>query len=83
MTGQKKICKFRENGIVPPPSQSIVNLFMDITTEGFGKPHNIFGILLFMLAWVMTTSNLGCNFFLVTMTLVHVSSKKMCLSRHS
>ena len=43
--------------------QRIVNLFMDITAKGFGKPHTNFGVLLSMHAWVMTVSKLGCRFF--------------------
>ena len=43
--------------------QPIVNLFMDITANGFGKPHTNFGVLLSMYVWVMTVSNMGCWFF--------------------
>ena len=57
--------------------------FMHITAKGFGKPHIKFGILLSMHVWVRTVSNMGCWFFLITLMLVHVSSKKMCLWRHS
>ena len=45
-------------------SECIVDLFMDITVKGFGKPHTNFGVLLPMHAWAWTVSNLGCMHFL-------------------
>ena len=53
---------------------------MDITTEGFGKPHANFGILLSMLARILMFQTWGSDIFLVTLMLVFVSSRK-CANR--
>ena len=58
-----------------PTSQHLVILIQDITAKGFKNPHTKFGVLLYM--------HLGVLFCLVILMLVYVSSKKMCLSRHS
>ena len=65
-----------------------MNRFTYTTAKGFGKSHTNFGVLLSMHAWVMTVGGGGgevedADFFLGTLMLVHVSSKKMCLQRPS
>ena len=56
----------------------LVNTSILHESNGFGNSHAKFGVLLAMHAWVMTVSKLIVQIFLATLTLVHISSKKIC-----
>ena len=55
-----------------------VNISMDITAKDFGKPHQ-FQYFVIHACVDKDFKNLGCRFFLVTLKLEHVSSKKIRL----
>ena len=58
----------------PTPREYLIHQYR---SKCFEKPHTNFGVLLSMYAWFMTVEL--CCVDLVTLMLVHASSKKMCL----